>query len=141
MANETGGRVTYEAADTCVCGDRFDAHTPTCQVVGCFCRYFNRDMRGTVRVEDRLLGRFGQNVPEGDGWSWEWESDPLAVEAANLIRSLRATCQKALEAIAPCVVGWEPGTMPSWAQTLNEAVPDLQAALGIAQSGRRGSDA
>lgn len=42
-----------------------------------------------------------------------------------------AACRKALDAIAPCVVGWPEGQMPVWAQKLNEAVPDLQAVIGI----------
>jgi hypothetical protein len=42
-----------------------------------------------------------------------------------------AACRKALEAIAPCVVGWAPGSAPVWAEKLLEVVPDLQEVLSI----------
>lgn len=42
-----------------------------------------------------------------------------------------AACRAALEAIAPCVVGWPEGQMPAWAEKLNAVVPQLQAVLGI----------
>ena len=44
-----------------------------------------------------------------------------------------AACRKALEAIAPCVVGWPKGEEPQWVKPLMAVVPDLQAVLGIPQ--------
>lgn len=55
-------------------------------------------------------------------------------------RLAEAVCREALEAIAPCVVGWEEGVMPVWAEKLSAVVPHLQDVLGIAhsQEGDRG---
>lgn len=50
---------------------------------------------------------------------------------AEYVWELEEACRKALSAIAPCVVGWEAGTMPVWAKKLNDVVPDLQRVLGI----------
>lgn len=36
----------------------------------------------------RLRKRFGRMVPEGDGWSHEWQTDELAEEAARRIELL-----------------------------------------------------
>lgn len=54
-------------------------------------------------------------------------------EACDLCALLDAesACREALEAIAPCVVGWPEGQMPSWAQGLYSVVPHLQRVLGI----------
>jgi len=53
-------------------------------------------------------------------------------ENARLRAQLEAVSQKALDAIAPCVVGWD--EMPEWAEALAAVVPDLQDALGIPHS-------
>lgn len=47
-----------------------------------------------------------------------------------------AACKRALEAIAPVVVGWDPKKMPLWAAKLLEVVPDLQDVLGISEMRR-----
>ena len=64
----------------------------------------------------------------------EYALSALRVQAENerLRAQLEAVSQKALDAIAPCVVGWD--EMPEWAEALAAVVPDLQDALGIPHS-------
>lgn len=50
------------------------------------------DCGGKGKVPDltvRLAKRYGTDVPEGDGWSWDWETDALAQEAIDEIKYLR----------------------------------------------------
>lgn len=39
-------------------------------------------------IPERLRKAYGKMVPEGDNWSWEFEVDPLANEAARRIEEL-----------------------------------------------------
>lgn len=39
-------------------------------------------------LASELEAKFGSMRPDGDGWSWDWETDPLAREAAAKLREL-----------------------------------------------------
>lgn len=47
------------------------------------------------------------------------------------IAGLRENCRHALEAIAPCVVGWKPEQVPEWVKPLRAVVPELRKAIGL----------
>jgi hypothetical protein len=79
-------------------------------------------------------------LEDRDRWQTRAESAASLYETAIQERDaaledrdrLREGCQQALEAIAPCVVGWDyPDVppMPEWAKRLESVVPILRAAL------------
>lgn len=47
------------------------------------------------------------------------------------IQAMESACRLALDAIAPCVVGWIPGTEPVWVAKLLTAVGPLRVAVGL----------
>lgn len=61
----------------------------------------------TFPLPERLVRKYGRDVPEGDGWSWDWQSDELAVEAAKEIRRLWNECSK-------CTVCGHHQAEPNW---------------------------
>lgn len=98
---------------------------------------FHREADGSLSVEAAIFQALGAvsvcwETPEGSG---VFDSDRAKEIGEALLEVVRAeyepVCLKALQAIAPCVVGWPPGEMPVWALKLDACVADLQRVLRI----------
>lgn len=100
-----------------------------------------REENGRLKlIQDAVLLVLRTECRELDANDWPVDLHPADVIEKYLVRGwrdenerLREALTTALEAMAPCVVGWEDMSLaaPSWVVKLRQAVLAVQAALGL----------